>query len=259
VVVNQILGAALAAIGDLPLAASVAARAAECRAHFPEVSTLHSVETAMERLVLGRNTERYREALVLARMILGQYAPQLRAGAVAVFGLLFDMNSLWERYVAALFRRADVPGLTVRTQSSVRFWKSDGESTRTIRPDIVVRAGPATVLVVDTKWKVSNDGSPSDDDLKQMFAYNELLDAPHALLVYPSDGAKVVSKSGAFSDRKHRCGTLHLGLFDACGWSASAMQAEVRALLAGHARLGSSVTVPEREPGRSQLRARVRA
>ena len=233
--VNQVLRAALDAVGALPLGSSLSARAAECRELFPEVGTTRSVERMLERLVLGRSTERYREALVLARMILGQYAPQLRAGRVPVFGILFDMNMLWERYVAALFRRAGVAGASVSTQSTVHFWQAPGAPPRHLRPDIVVRAGAAPTLVVDTKWKTLRHGAPSDDDLKQMFAYNELLGTSHAVLAYPDVGDAAATVSGSYVNREHRCHTLHLGLFEDGTWSTRAMQEQIRAVLRQYA------------------------
>jgi 5-methylcytosine-specific restriction enzyme subunit McrC len=239
--VNQILRAALDAVGTLPLANSLSARAAECRELFPEVGATRSVERVLERLVLGRSTERYREALVMARMILGQYAPHLRAGRIPVFGILFDMNTLWERYVAALFRRAAIPGLLVSTQSSVHFWRAPGEPARRLRPDIVANVGAAPALVVDTKWKTLRHGAPSEDDLKQMFAYNELLGTSNAVLVYPRVGDAAAGVSGSYVNRDHRCHTFHVGLFQNGAWSTRAMQEQVRALLRQYA-LDASAT-----------------
>ena len=116
-------------------------------------------------------------ALVFARMILEQQVPALRSGATPVFALRFDMNLLRERYVAALFRRCRTPGLEVGTQESRAFWKPVGASARTIRPDVVVRRGERVQLIADTKWKLLDESCPSDADLQQMFAYNELFGA----------------------------------------------------------------------------------
>jgi len=106
-------------------------------------------------------------------MILEQQAPDLLAGHEPVFALLFDMNVLWERFVAWLLRRAcsALPGLEVTTQVSHALFHTPGKPARTVRPDIVLRR-PGTkvpVLVADSKWKVPDRGTPSDDDLKQMF------------------------------------------------------------------------------------------
>jgi hypothetical protein len=73
--------------------------------------------------------------------------------------------------------------------------------------------------------------APSDDDFKQMFAYNEFFQAPRALLVYPSATSTPVEHQGQFVGRRHGCGTMHLGLFDGRGWSARQMLAQVRQLL----------------------------
>ena len=40
-------------------------------------------------------------------------------------------------------------------------------------------------FVIDTKWKIINNDSPSDDDLKQMFTYNLHWDSTKTMLLYP--------------------------------------------------------------------------
>ncbi len=233
VTLNQILGAALDVLGSLALSPGCAARAADCRAAFPE--TTHSVVTdrTFDRVVLGRSTVRYVNALTLARMLLSQSAPQLRSGRSRVFALLFDMNLLWERYVAALFRRAAGASLEVSTQERHLLWTGETHR-RGIRPDIVVRsrATNKVLLIADTKWKVLREGPPLDSDLQQMFVYNELLGGARSLLVYPSvSGSKQVR--GRFTDRQHDCGTLHLQPLVGKEWASSAMYTEVSALLRG--------------------------
>ncbi|MCC6556805.1 MAG: hypothetical protein IT372_27940 [Polyangiaceae bacterium] len=205
IVVNRILREALDTLGGLALSGGLAARAVACATTFPEVGRIDVTSETLDRVVLGRSTARYRDALVLARMILEQRAPELRAGHVPVFAVLFDMNILWERYVASLFRRAAGGRFDVSTQESTSLWREPGMSSRVVRPDIVVRArgGREVILIADTKWKVAPDGIPSDDDLKQMFVYNELLHSPRAVLLYPSTGP-ATGRQGAYAGRSHR-------------------------------------------------------
>jgi 5-methylcytosine-specific restriction enzyme subunit McrC len=228
---NQILGAALNELGGLALSSGCAARAATCRADFPEVTEVAVTVKTFERIRLGRTTMRYQHALILARMLFEQSAPQLRAGKTRVFALLFDMNMLWERYVAALFRRAACPTIEVLTQERHPFWNGAAHR-RGVRPDIVVRSrGTGEVLLIaDTKWKVLHDGPPADSDLQQMFVYNELLRGPQALLVYPSVGGSECTR-GLFSDREHGCGTMHLVPLAGRAWASSKMHAAVASLL----------------------------
>ena len=76
--------------------------------------------------------------------------------------------------------------------------------------DIVIRDAKTKKvrLIADTKWKVVTNGHPSDDDLKQMFVYNELMECRQAVLIYPHvDGAVV--REGAFELRGHHCETFY--------------------------------------------------
>lgn len=234
VAVNRALGAALDELGRCALSPGTAAYMARCRGGFPEVDARGVTPALFDRIRLGRTTARYEAALVYARMILEQQAPQLRAGAARVFALLFDMNVLWERYVAALFRRAAIPGITIGTQERRPFWHAPGHSQRHVRPDIVVRAAtspPETaLLVVDTKWKVPHRGVPSDDDLKQAFVYNELLDAPRSVLLYPTTSGSRPA-TGRYARREHSCEQLYLGVLDHQRWSTPAMTRQVGELL----------------------------
>jgi len=162
-------------------------------------------------------------------MILDQQVPALRSGRTPVFALLFDMNLLWERYVAALFRRCRAPGLEVSTQESRAFWKPAGASVRTVRPDIVVRHGKQVQLIADTKWKLLDQAAPSDADLQQMFAYNELFGAPRAVLVYPTSGG--VARRGEYAGCGHGCEVVELGVFGDGGIDTAATQRQVAGLL----------------------------
>jgi hypothetical protein len=43
------------------------------------------------------------------------------------------------------------------------------------------------ITILDTKWKIVEDNSPGDNDLKQMFVYNLLWNADRSVLVYPGN------------------------------------------------------------------------
>ncbi len=230
---NRILGAALDEVSELGMGPGIAARVAECRASFPDVREMRVTGETFDRVRLGRTTARYENALVLARMLLEHSGPQLRAGRSKVFALLFDMNVLWERYVVALFRRAARDGLEVSTQERHPFWRG-GVHRRGVRPDIVVRAraGKEVLLIADTKWKVIGDGPPGDDDLQQMFVYNELLGGGRAVLIYPgAGGASGGSARGDYVGRTHGCETVQLALVEAARSCTAGMREHVISVL----------------------------
>jgi 5-methylcytosine-specific restriction enzyme subunit McrC len=234
--VNQVVAAALEALSWRALSPGVAAAVEGCLVRFPEVSTAGVTGATFDRIRLNRATERYAKALVYARMILAHQGPKLQSGGERVFALLFDMNALWERYVATLMRRAAPAGVRVVTQERHHFWVQDEHRVRRVKPDIVVRTddeAATTLLVIDTKWKVpTKAGLPSDDDLQQMFVYNELLDSAHAVLLYPRTAASVAA-SGTYATTAHTCRQVYLGRFEDAAWRGDVIRAELAALLAG--------------------------
>ncbi len=230
---NRILGAALEILDELPLGTSVAARVTRARVLFPPLTPLRVTSDLFERLRPARSTARYHDALLFARMILEQQVPELRVGVTPVFALLFDMNVLWERYIAVLFRRACPTGIEVSTQESRRFWKTPEVPAKTVRPDMVLRrpGEPGVLLVADTKWKVLDGPTPSDSDLQQMFVYNELFACPRAVLLYPRSFGGAGGGAGRYVERSHSCETRELGLFGPKGISTAQVVAEIGAIL----------------------------
>jgi 5-methylcytosine-specific restriction enzyme subunit McrC len=217
------------------LAPSVAREVDACRARFPELDTRGVTSTLAGRLALTRATQRYASALTYARMILAQHGlPQLEAGRERVFALLFDMNVLWERYIAALIRRPVPAGLEVHAQERHAFWLPARQAVRQVRLDIVVRKHGLVlgevVAVIDTKWKVPSGGAPSVDDLRQMVIYNELLRAPRSILLYPQTAASRDVRGG-YATKEHGCEQRHLGLSNGQAWSRERIQAQLHALI----------------------------
>ena len=235
IAVNHVLAAALEVLSWCALSPGVACEVDACLARFPEVGLAAVTAATLERIQLTRATQRYASALVYARMILAQHGPHLRAGRDRVFALLFDMNALWERYVAALLRRAAPPGLEVHAQERHAFWTARHGAARRVRPDIVVRArnsreGGKAVLVIDTKWKVPPAGIASDDDLKQMFVYNELLGTLRSVLLYPRTLTSQ-DVTGTYAARPHGCEQRYVGLSDDRTWSSQVIAQQLVELL----------------------------
>lgn len=110
--------------------------------------------------------------------------------------LLFPMNDLFEAYVAALAKRA-LRGVewTVHAQGGGLFClieEGDGGKERfQTKPDLLIKQGRDTVLVIDTKWKRIGRNPEdakrgvSQADVYQMMAYARLYCCPNVMLLYP--------------------------------------------------------------------------
>lgn len=123
--------------------------------------------------------------------------------AATLRSYLFNMNALFERFVARLCKEFGPPSLKIETQESLRTAyrytsNSHGWQVPRLRPDIVVRrlaskgqTNPA-VLVIDTKYKLLAGKRPSPADLYQLTLYSLAFGGQTPVpsrIVFPTDGA----------------------------------------------------------------------
>lgn len=221
---NQILKAALTILASWPGNIHMAAEAKALLLNFEAVADKKFRVTDFARLKYDRNSERYRSSILLAKLIILEYLPDVSHGREHVLAILFDMNALFERYVFAEMKRAERHfkdfNLHLSAQNPRRFW-----GRRTIRPDIVAdfqMDGESRRMVLDTKWKTLQSPQPADDDLRQMYAYNLHFGSQRAVLIYPRAICQdPVYDTYSFGDvlagYVHGCGLEFVELFDETG------------------------------------------
>ena len=104
---NQILRVALDVLVRVSPNPHLVAFAHSLAILFEDVDVVKVTERTFSRLPYTRNTERYRKALQLARLIILNYNPDVCGGREDVLAILLDMNSLFERYVYVQLKRAE--------------------------------------------------------------------------------------------------------------------------------------------------------
>jgi 5-methylcytosine-specific restriction enzyme subunit McrC len=184
--INQIILKGLTILGDLTYNSQLKDKIVRLRANFPEIKEITIQKHHFDKVKENRKTLSYARALQIAKMIILNYSPDIRSGQENMLTLLFDMNKLWEEYIYRMLLKNKREDIAIRFQNKQKFWEG-----RTIRPDIVInkKSGETTEsFIIDTKWKIldSNNPKPSDDDLKQMYAYNLYWDAKRSMLLYPN-------------------------------------------------------------------------
>ena len=222
---NQILRTALEVLIRVSPNAHLVGLASGLNHLFEDVKGIAVTDQTFERLPFTRNTERYRRALQLARLILLNYCPDVCGGRENVLAILFDMNALFERFVYAQLKREEAkqapPKMVFKAQVRRRFWTAEGMQ-KTIRPDIIAQigtGGSGEKVVMDTKWKILSDGKPGDGDLQQMHAYNVQFGAQQSFLIYPKLGSEADVEGHFFKgdalppSYDHRCCMMFLELF----------------------------------------------
>lgn len=177
---HQILYQALQIVQQLSIESSLQQKVRHLLRAFPVQETTPISPAIFDQLYAQPKFERYRRALELARMITLHYSPDLRAGSHAVLAILFDMNQLFERYIQRQLQQYLDKNWLIRAQASKPFW-----AQRKLRPDLWL-SHEGRHYILDTKWKILKRPAPSDEDLRQMFAYNHSFEATQSLLIYPN-------------------------------------------------------------------------
>lgn len=132
----------------------------------------------------------------MCRLLLEGYAPGLRTGSIEQLALVFDMNALFEEFVAAFLRRhkdridlGEGRCLT-NIEPQRALGKLFGEFN--MKVDLILTDTGGKRFLVDTKYKVldtsrQHDGL-SQSDFYQMYAYGNAgrRSYDRVVLLYPS-------------------------------------------------------------------------
>ena len=149
-----------------------------------------------DQITLDRTNQRWSELLSFARLLLTDRHQQTTAGAIDGHALLFEMNALFEQYVARLVTHALAgSGYRVVAQGGYRDCLFEqGTGRFRTKPDLIIRQGERTALFIDTKWKrmAPRIDDPkqgvSQADVYQLMAYSQLYRCPNVMLIYPHHG-----------------------------------------------------------------------
>lgn len=144
---------------------------------------------------LNRQNERFEDLLNFCRLLLSGRSPTAQAGENKTFSLLFDMNKVFERFVAAFVKRFVCPrihGVKVFPQAMRHkryLLDCNQHGVLRLEPDLLVE-GPDHRLIMDTKWKLLKEGKKgrggvADGDLYQLHAYTRRYACKRSVLLYP--------------------------------------------------------------------------
>jgi 5-methylcytosine-specific restriction enzyme subunit McrC len=128
-------------------------------------------------------------------MFIQGLSPDVLAGKAQACSLLFDMNQLFESWVAAMLRKpAWEQGLKLREQGPRKYlaYREDlGREVFQMKPDIaLLDHANEVVFIADAKWKLLNAEEAklgiSQADLYQMQAYSSRYHVQKLALYFPA-------------------------------------------------------------------------
>lgn len=193
IALNQIMKATISRLARLATAADNQRSLRELSFAYADITAVPPASLRWDLIVLDRTNQRWRELLSIARLLMGERYQTTSTGAVEGHALLFEMNTLFEEYVARLLRRALAgTSLRVTTQGGHRdCLYDDGTGRFRTRPDIMIRGANGIVMIVDTKWKrmAPRIDDPkhgvSQADVYQLMAYAQIYACNRVMLLYP--------------------------------------------------------------------------
>ena len=192
---NRIFRSACLALLDATRTPATQELLRRCLLLLDRVSDVVVHDELFDKVVLTRQNERFGDVLQFCRLILSGRSPTAQSGRSRSFSLLFDMNHVFESFVAGFLRRHVLPrmeGYRLFPQARRRrrhLLSSEGRGVLALRPDLLVEAPDGSRVVLDTKWKrlssTGSRGGVAAADLYQLFAYLHRYGCHRSVLLYP--------------------------------------------------------------------------
>ena len=190
-------------------------RISQARFIFADISPSKSIDKDFAMCPSSRHYKDYELLLAWCEIFLRRKSFMPYQGGDKAFALLFDMNKLFENFVAWHLKRACGNERVIKAQESHKYLlQIGGVSKFQIKPDIVCRksdsGGNNVVFIADTKWKIlesseSNNYGISQSDLYQMFAYLAKYQCTKGYLIYPKIADNESIKHRSFTYKAQIC------------------------------------------------------
>lgn len=190
---NRIFKAACRVLLDVTRTPATQDTLRHCLLVFDEVSDELVGPSHFDRVSFNRQNERFEDLFHFCRLILGERAPTVSSGESRSFSLLFDMNKVFERFIASFMHSRVMPHLPecrlypqAHRNRRPLFQAEDQRGVLHLAPDILVcHKEQKCNLVIDTKWKNLKNNGLADGDLYQLYAYTQRYGCGQSMLLYP--------------------------------------------------------------------------
>jgi 5-methylcytosine-specific restriction enzyme subunit McrC len=154
----------------------------------------------LELVKFNRMNQEFSSIFAFARMFLDKLAGDFSNIKHTNFSFMFDMNLLFEQFIAEFIRRENLipQGLNMETQTECRYLDIDKKAFM-LKPDISFWENGTCKLIIDTKYKLLDENKDkrsyndqdekykgvSGKDAQQMYAYAKKYDCQRVVLLYP--------------------------------------------------------------------------
>ncbi len=193
---NRIFRAACRVLLNATHTPSTQDRLRHCLLLLDGVEDVFVHDELFDQITITRQNERFADVLHFCRLILQGLSPTVQAGRERSFSLLFDMNRVFEDFIAAFLKKQVMPlfnneyRLYSQAKSQQRHLMNrdtDQGGVLLLKPDILIKSKASNgdqQFVLDTKWKQFS-GKVGRNDLYQIYAYTKRYECQRSVLLYP--------------------------------------------------------------------------
>ena len=189
--ISRLLKAALGKCREQTFSSAVAAKARSLLPEFDSVIDVYPPFINFQAIKLDRQTIRFEPLVNLAKLILNEISPSPGQDGNKVYSLMFDMNEVFERFIAN-----ELTSALRGSEYSMRYQvngktllEKEGKGKFNLIPDMGIYLDNKLVCLIDTKWKrldlTRSHAHVSQADMYQMYAYGKEYKSPRTILLYP--------------------------------------------------------------------------
>ena len=197
---NRLIKTALLKVSELARNSRNQRLARELNFVFEEVPKSTDFVLDFKKVKLDRGMHYYEETLGWSKLLLSGLGPTASAGGFNTLSLLYPMERIFEDYVAHCLRgqleRGFGEGSRIKTQVGGKALIEDhgGKTIFRLRPDLMITKDKLATWVLDTKWKLLDQGNRSNkygisqSDMYQLYAYGHKFiegNQKNLMLIYP--------------------------------------------------------------------------
>lgn len=148
--------------------------------HFDSVEASKNYSKDFAAISIDRTNLEYKIVMNWTRLILSVESFTPFSGKSEAVTLLFDMNKLFEAYVAEHIKKYFSDRFNVKIQAQEKYLFDEPRKFG-LKPDILLEGDEK--IIFDTKWKFEI----SDDDMYQMFAYAKRYGTKKIFILSPAE------------------------------------------------------------------------
>lgn len=208
---NKLIKSTLLLLSTNHFSVKTNARIAQSRFIFNEIIPSQNYDKDFAKCENLRHFKDYELLLLWCKIFLKKQTFTAYQGNEKAFALLFDMNELFESFVAWHLQKyiaQKTEKIKIKTQDASKYLmeykveKNKLKDSFQLIPDIVCQKNDKNdkiIFIADTKWKIlNNEKDIQQNDLYQIWAYLTKYECQKAYLIYPKTNKKHLIKIKKF-------------------------------------------------------------